>query len=132
ESDVDSDDEDNFVQEMARRRRARVQGREDKIFSHLRRHGSVAELNQFVRKTQRMLSDRGLRMAIGQGGYYEVIPEENEVPQGFRLLVIPGEGQRPGPALPRYWEVDFDDPQLGCHHPRLGCDHRPPPPSRRY
>jgi hypothetical protein len=133
---------------MARRRRARVQGREDKIFSHLRRHGSVAELNQFVRKTQELVENRGYRMVVGADGFFQVIPQ-GPLPHGFRLDVVRGHGVPPPPLHPFLGcDFDFGRPFLpfgcedafdafgchedfgsqflpyGCHpHGHYGCEH---------
>ncbi|MDR1255043.1 MAG: hypothetical protein LBJ78_03425 [Puniceicoccales bacterium] len=113
---VASDDEDVLFQAMARRRQTRTQGREDKVFDHLRRHGSINDLNSFVRKTQDMLANRNLRMVVGQGGYYQVIPEAGQLPQGFHFDVIQVRGQGFPPAPPPPHFAHHFDP-----HFHFGC-----------
>ncbi|MDR0755306.1 MAG: hypothetical protein LBE99_00070 [Puniceicoccales bacterium] len=128
---VDSDEEDELTQNLQQQQQAigrhiqaieqqkqrRAQERENKVFGRLEQNANVAEWNRFVRKTQDTLANRSLRMVVGPGGHYQVIPEDRQLPQGFHLDVIPGQGQQHGPALPQGWERNFD-PQLGC----LGCD----------
>ncbi|MDR2396499.1 MAG: hypothetical protein LBD69_01415 [Puniceicoccales bacterium] len=136
ERDVDSDDEEVFIQDIMRRRQARAQEREDKIFNHLRRHGSVAELNRFVRKTQEVVENRGFRMVVDGGGFFQVVPQ-GPLPGGFRIEVVRGNDVPPPPygchhPFGAYGCADefgpvFDFPGFGCHE-----DFVPPPPPYGY
>ncbi|MDR0755307.1 MAG: hypothetical protein LBE99_00075 [Puniceicoccales bacterium] len=125
--DVDSDDEDAYLEDQMRDRAARHRKQHDDVVGYARR-ANPRELDALVGDMGDVLEARGFHIARDDGGRYGVVPAGRQLAQGFHPIVH-GQGVPP-PHFDRPFlfgcEDEFDG--FGCHAdfapPPYGCYHR--------